>query len=163
MKKAIVIFYSYSGNTQKIADILCRVLKTNYNADSLALQSLDESDSFFKQALRAFLKKKAIVAEGTKFDLSEYDLVAIGTPVWAFAMAPAVRTFLDKCASLNGKSVLLFATYGSGVGKDKCIQEMEKIVKAKGASSTKSFSIQQFKIEDTTFVSERIKEILKNE
>ncbi|MFH1458966.1 MAG: hypothetical protein ABIG64_01145 [Candidatus Omnitrophota bacterium] len=163
MNKAIVVFYSYSGNTEKIAHVLRNCLEELYQTDVIRLDSLDEPKSFFKQCWRALIKKTAVIKEDIRFDLKDYAVIAIGTPVWAFGPAPAVRTYLKKVKGLNGKKIVLFGTYGSGAGKDKCIETMTQELKDKEVKEIKSFLIQQFKVNAADEVKDLINKVLKNE
>ena len=154
---SIIIYYSYSGNTRKVAEVLAEYLKQKGQAEIIELKAQDESASFFGQAARALWRKRAeIVPEN--FDLSKYDLICLGTPVWAFGPAPAMNTYLDKCSRVEGKDVILFTTYGSGTGNNRCHNYMQSILSKKGAKSFKRFSIQQFKVEDKEFVLTKINE-----
>lgn len=156
--KSIIIYYSYSGNTRKIANILAEYLKEKDSVDTIELKPQDESTSFFGQAARAFLKKRAQI-NAVNLDLAHYEVICFGTPVWAFAPSPAMNTYLDKCFGLEGKSVVLFTTYGSGTGKQRCLNYMQDILAKKGVKSFKRFSIQQFKVNNQEFVLSKIKEI----
>ena len=160
MSKAIVIYYSYSGNTQRVAEILKEELSAVGECQTLAINTLDESNSFLGQCWRAMRKKKAKIDEDTKVDLNGYDLIAFGTPVWAFGMAPGLRTYLDKCSGLKGKKVITFATYGSGAGKDKCVNEIVAIAQQKGAKEVKTFFTQMFDVKKKDLVVKQIREII---
>lgn len=48
-------------------------------------------------------------------DLSKYDTVILGTPVWWYTFAPAMNSFLHS-ADLSEKSVYPFATNGGWIG-----------------------------------------------
>ncbi|MCG4524089.1 flavodoxin [Mediterraneibacter gnavus] len=48
-------------------------------------------------------------------DLTEYDTVILGAPVWWYAFAPAMKTFLHD-TDLSGKTVYPFATNGGWLG-----------------------------------------------
>ncbi|MBU1045226.1 MAG: NAD(P)H-dependent oxidoreductase [Candidatus Omnitrophica bacterium] len=148
MKRAIVVYYSYSGNTKKTAGFLKDKITRKFQTDVLELKPADESRFFLKQCVRAFRKVQADLKQDLILDLKDYDLIALGTPVWAFGMAPAMRSYIDKCKGLSEKKVILFATYGSGVGKDKCVQEMAEIVKAKGADEVRSFLIPHYDVKN---------------
>lgn len=154
--KSVVIYYSYSGNTRKIAEALAEYLG---GADIIELKCVEEITSFIGQSRKAFWHKKVEIRD-VKFDLKEYDLVCLGTPVWAFGPAPAMNMFLDKCAGVENKKIVLFSTYGSGVGKDRCFKYMESMLSQKKAFKFTKFSIQQAKVKDTEFVVSKIKEIL---
>ncbi|MFH1347175.1 MAG: NAD(P)H-dependent oxidoreductase [Candidatus Margulisiibacteriota bacterium] len=149
--KSAIIFYSYSGNTAKVGKILQDELQSKGDIDVFQLEPEDESSSFLGQCRRALFKKKAKIKD-VVLDLNSYSLVCFGTPVWAFGMAPALRTYIDKCSGIQGKKVILFTTFGSGTGNNKCIDEMQAILAKKGAKDFKRFSISQFKVNDADFV-----------
>ncbi len=153
--RAIIIYYSYTGNTKRVANILAEYLKPKAEIGQIELVWLDETKSFFAQCRRAITHTKARI-QPVNFDLSEYDLVCFGSPVWAFAPAPAMNTYLDKCLGVEGKDIILFTTYGSGTGNGRCLNYMQDILRKKGAKSFKRFSIQQFKVDDKEFVLSKI-------
>ncbi|MDD4939292.1 MAG: NAD(P)H-dependent oxidoreductase [Candidatus Omnitrophica bacterium] len=159
--KSVIIYYSYSGNTQKAAEALSVYLKSEGSqADLIELKCLDEEKSFLLQCRRAFQHKMGQL-QPVNFDLSVFDLICLGTPVWAFGPAPALNTYLDKCSGVEGKEVVLFTTYGSGMGNERCLDYMQGILSTKGAKKFKRFSIQQFKINNQEFVLSKIKQSLK--
>ena len=157
--KSIIIYYSYNGNTKKVSYVLSEYLKPQSEIEFIELKGLDESHSFFGQCQRAFRHKKAVIPE-VNLDLRSYDLICMGTPVWAFGPAPAMNTYLDKCSGLEGKPIILFSTYGSGTGNERCLNYMQGILSKKGAKEFKRFSIQQFKVKDKDFILSKIREIL---
>jgi flavodoxin len=158
--KSIIVYYSYSGNTKKVADALAEVLKQKGQTDILELKALDESDSFFGQCRRAFWRKRARI-EPVNFNLSGYDLICFGAPVWALAPAPAMNTYLDQVQNIQDKEIILFTTFGSGTGNNHCLNYMQRILAKKGATSCRRFSIQQFKVNDYTFVNTQIQAVFK--
>lgn len=149
--KLLIVYYSYSGNTRKVAKALVETLKAKGQAEELELIAQDEAKSFLGQCSRAFKHQRARISE-VNFDLSKYDLVCFGTPVWAFGPAPALNTYLDKCSGVSGKDIILFSTYGSGAGKERCLDYMQKILSDKGALGFKRFSIQQSKVDKKEFI-----------
>lgn len=48
-------------------------------------------------------------------DFDKYDTIIIGSPVWWYTYAPAMRSFLNK-VKLSGKTVYPFATNGGWIG-----------------------------------------------
>ena len=149
--KTAIVYYSYSGNTRKVAEVLAQALKDKSSVELIDLKALDESKSFFSQCRRAVVHTKGKIAQ-VNLDLSGYDLVCLGTPVWAFGPAPAINTYLEQCSGVQGKDVILFTTYGSGAGRERCINYMQDILSRKGAKNFKRFSIQQFKVNDKDFI-----------
>lgn len=157
--KSLIVYYSYSGNTKKVAEALAEALRNKGEAEELELFALDEAKSFLGQCQRAFRHQKAQISE-VKFDLSKYDLICFGTPVWAFGPAPALNTYLDKCSGISGKDIILFSTYGSGAGRERCLNYMQKILSDKGAAGFKRFSIQQSKADKKEFINNEIINII---
>ena len=149
--KSAIVYYSYSGNTKKVALYLADYLEKHGSVEIIELSAVDESPNFFSQAQRAFFRKEAKI-EDVKFDLSGFDLVCFGTPVWAFGPAPAMNTYLKKCFGLENKQAIVFTTYGSGTGNNRCINLMKGIIKPKGAEQIRSFSVQQSKVKDSDFM-----------
>ena len=156
--KSAVIYYSYSGNTKQVANLLVEHLNSQGEVNKIELTPLDESKSFLGQCRRAFSHARAKV-EPVNFDLSGFDLICLGTPVWAFGPAPAMNTYLDNCSGVAGKDVILFSTFGSGTGNERCLNYMQDILSKKGSSNFNSFSIQQSKVGNREFVLSKIKEI----
>lgn len=113
--KSIVIYYSYGGNTRRIADMIqkeagCDVVEIKTvrpytgNYDAVVDQGKREVESGFMPEI-----------EPVNVDLSGYDTVILGTPVWWYTFAPAMKTFLHD-TDLSGKTVYPFATNGGWIG-----------------------------------------------
>lgn len=100
--KSVIIYYSYNGNTRKVAQALKERLKINGEVDVFELNALDESDNFFGQCRRALRRERAKI-EPTKYSLKQYDLLCFGSPVWAFRPAPAMNTCLDQARDIEDK------------------------------------------------------------
>jgi flavodoxin len=118
--KTLVAFYSRTGNTKKVAEKIAA--KLNANVEEI-IDKKKRSGIFgwFGAAWDA-AKKRFTVIE-TKFNPEEYDLVIIGTPVWASDISPAVRTYINN---YKLKNIALFCTYGCSVGKTfESIEELE--------------------------------------
>ena len=49
-------------------------------------------------------------------DLSKYDTIILGTPVWWYRPCPAIRTFLTE-NNLDGKTIIPFATNAGWLGR----------------------------------------------
>ena len=154
-----IIFYSYSGNTRKVAKELKNFLGKQGSAELIELKAKDETDSFLGQCNRAFLRKEAAI-EDVKFDLKDFDVVCLGTPVWAFGPAPAMNTYLKKCSGVENKSVVTFTTYGSGTGKGRCVKIIQDAMSSKGAKKQSDFGVQQSKVDNKDFILDQIAKVL---
>lgn len=159
--KSIIVYYSYTGNTKKVAEAISEYLKQKGEVEVVELKDLNESDKFFIQAIRALRHKRTKIQE-SNLNLSNYDLICIGSPVWACGPAPAVNAYLDKCSNVKGKSVVLFISYGGGMGAGRCLNYMEMLLRRKGAKEFKKFSVWGLKVNDKKFIEETIKEKFKD-
>lgn len=117
--KTLVIFYSLDGNTKFISEIIAREL----NADlfELKTEKVYPSSGFKKY----FWGGKSVVFKEqpsltTQIDLTPYQNIIIGTPVWASSYAAPFNTFV-KQYPFTGKKVALFACHGGG-GAEKCFK-----------------------------------------
>lgn len=116
---ALVVYFSATGNTEALAQTIAETAGAdlaeivpeepytsedlNYNNDSCrANQELDTDARPAIEILDA--------------DVSQYDVILLGYPIWWGQCPPAVRTFLDSY-DLPGKTIMPFCTSGSsGIG-----------------------------------------------
>ncbi len=105
--KSAVIYYSYSGNTHRVAQLIIDLLKNKgEEAIPIRIRPLKEEASFIVQCIEAFLGKKPKLYR-TLLDLKDFDRVIMGSPAWAFKPAPAINSYLNECSSLDGKTAIL--------------------------------------------------------
>lgn len=113
--KAIVIYYSYSGNTHRIAKEIGQVLGAEL-AEIRTVQPYTGSyDDVVDQGQREVNSGFLPAIQPLNIDLSQYDTIILGSPVWWYTFAPAMNSFL-RSAGLSGKTVYPFATNGGWLG-----------------------------------------------
>lgn len=103
--KAIVIYYSYSGNTKNIALHIAEAL----NADTAVIDTVKayegDYDAVVKQGKDEINKGFKPPIKPINIDLSQYDTIILGTPVWWYTFAPAVKTFYRKQQSCRKNNI----------------------------------------------------------
>lgn len=122
--KTLVIFYSRTDVTRKIAEELAQKL----NADLEEIKDTQNRSGIFgwiKSGYQAN-RKKLTTLEPVKNDPEQYDLVLIGTPVWAGKMSVPVRTYLHQNRD-KIKATALFCTISSS-GMENTFKGMEEYV-----------------------------------
>ncbi len=160
--KAVIIYYSFSGNTKEVTLCLKGYLEQKgYSAEICSLKPLVEPKAFFQQGFKAFLRQRPSLEE-VNYDLHFASLICIGSPVWAFSPAPAINTYLQRCFGLTNKKAIIFTTYGSGVGNSRCLKYMEGILYKKGIAKVGSFSVADTRVKDKEFVYNQIKDAFLN-
>lgn len=158
--KTLITYYSFSGNTDKVANIFADTLKKNGEVVMQRLKPVDEINKFMLQCKAAFTGKRADLGGNVQFDIGQYDLLLIGSPVWAFAPTPPINTYLDKLSGLNGKRVIILLTSGSGTGVSRCFKNIRKILENKGASRIDEVNIPDRKQKDTEFIISSLAKVL---
>jgi len=108
------VYYSLTGSTRFIADSLSNSLE----ADLLELKPLKELNpekgtKFMWGGAQSTMKKKPDL-EPIELDLKGYDLIIIGTPVWAWNFTPPVRSFLSMFDLTDKKVALWTCSAGAG-------------------------------------------------
>ena len=150
--KTLIVYYSYSGNTERVAKIYADAFKAKGEVAVQRLKPKSEIHGFGAQCRAAFTGKAAELEEGASFDVSPYDLIIIGSPVWAFAPVPAMNTYLAKVNGLHGKKTIVLLTSGSGLGVKKCFKHIRAILESKGASQIDEINIPDRKQGDEAFI-----------
>ena len=112
---ALILYYSYGGNTRKIAEHIQKTLRCGcaeietvkpYTGDynSVVNQGQQEVDDGFEPEIKHPTKNP-----------DDYDTIILGTPVWWYTYAPAVKTLLSDLDTA-GKIIYPFATNGGWIG-----------------------------------------------
>ena len=144
----IVIFFSHAGdnysvgnievgNTKIVADYISEITGADqyeivtHKYDGMAYMPL------INLAQEEANKGELPPYEGTAPDLSKYDTVFIGGPVW-WGTYPQVMFTLFKDIDLAGKTVIPFTTH-EGSGLANCVGDVKKAFPK--ATVTKGFSI----------------------
>lgn len=113
--KILVTYYSLDGNTHYLAEGIAECL----DADLLRLMPVKDirnnKTKYLFGGRQAVTKKKPDLLPFDK-NPEEYDMIIIGTPVWASTMTPAVRSFLSN-SKFAGKKIGLFCCCRSNQGK----------------------------------------------
>ena len=135
MSKSIVIFFSHAGDNYSVGNI--EVGNTKIVADYISeITGADQFeivthkyDGMAYTPLINLAKEEANKGElppyeGTAPDLSQYDTVFIGGPVW-WGTYPQVMFTLFKDINLDGKTVIPFTTH-EGSGLASCASDVKK-------------------------------------
>ena len=108
MTKILVVFYSRSGNTKKVAKSVSDILKCDIEE---IFDTKNRKGVFgFLSAGSDARNNRDIKIKEIKINPSLYDLVIIGTPVWAGNISAPIRTYISKNKD-NFKKVAFFCTH----------------------------------------------------
>lgn len=114
--KSIIIYYSYGGNTKRIANMIHE--KKGY--DMVEIKPVTSYTNNYQKLVdeeeNKMHQEEVVEIEPIHVDLSNYDTIILGTPVWWYTMTPPIRAFL-KNNDLSGKVIVPFATNGGWLGR----------------------------------------------
>lgn len=133
--KTLLVYYSYTGNTKIIADMI----KEKLDCDVV---QLEPKVPFLEEDYQAIVDeyqlnestKKCVEIEDINVDLKDYDKVIIGTPVWWYTITPVIREFLRN-NDLSQKEVYAFATNAGWLGRT--FKEIENYCNVKNELNVK--------------------------
>ncbi len=74
--------------------------------------------------------KEGFLPQIEDIDISNYDVIFVGSPVWNFSMSLPMKAFL-KNNNFKNKTIIPFFTYSGGAKRSKIAKEIEKIANAK--------------------------------
>ncbi len=110
--KTLIAYFSLDGNTKWIAEKLHRKLP-NTTLHAIELASNPIKSKWWRMMVygfkTTFYKKMAI--KNSHLDMTKYDAVIIGAPVWAGQVPPPLKAFLQQYP-LKGKKVAAFCSMG---------------------------------------------------
>ena len=121
MSKKLVAYFSASGVTAKVADMLADAV----GADIHEIQpkvpytkaDLNWMDKKSRSSIEMADKKIRPEIVESNVRIEEYDVVFLGFPIWWYVAPTIINTFLEKY-DFSGKKIILFATSdGSKFGK----------------------------------------------
>ena len=120
----IILYYSRSGNTQKLAQRISEDL----NCNLLKIEPEEAYGNYVASCLRVIKEKSNDVPP--KFitaipDLTSYDVVMLGFPIWAQNPPVFVSEFIAQC-DLREKTVVPFATFGM-TGVNWTMKTLERV------------------------------------
>ena len=123
-KKPLVVYYSESGNTKKVADMIHNKVGGDIIRIEAATPYPDNYDALTRQAKKE-QTQNARPAIKTKIpNIDEYDVIFLGYPNWWSSMPMPVFTFIEQ-NKLDGRTIAPFTTHGGG-GLGHSIEDLKK-------------------------------------
>ena len=113
--KPLVVYWSWSDthNTKVVAEMLQQKTGADIAVIEMVTPYPNDFGSVMQLGQRDLQQPKAPAIKEMNLDLSKYDPIYVGTPIWFSTYAPPVRTFLQSY-DFKGKTVALFCTHGQG-------------------------------------------------
>jgi flavodoxin len=142
--KICIIYHSESGNTRHVAQHL---------ASECDGKLIDITDTTRYNRLTRFLVwckmargEEKVIVEPSSIDVSGFDQLIFGSPVWAFKPTPAIHAAIDSLKGCEGKKATAFCTHGGRPGQTA--EVFQKWIEARGMKCVGNANIHQNEIEN---------------
>ena len=124
----LVIFYSFSGKTKKIAEELA----TKESIDLVEIKDLVPFGKAKAYISGCYAAMKGVAWEiiPVDIDFSKYERIIMLAPIWAYNPPPAFNAILEK---LPEKKVIVLKMV-SASGKSNCKERLKTLIETKGCT-----------------------------
>jgi flavodoxin len=121
MSKKLVAYFSISGVTAKVAQTLAEAIGADIFEIAPKIPYTEADLNWMDEKARSTIEMKNPASrpeiESKRDNMSEYDTIFVGFPIWWYVAPTIINTFLESY-DLTGKTIIPFATSGtSGMGK----------------------------------------------
>ena len=126
--KPLVIYFSATGTTAKaartIAEVTGGTLYEIVPQQTYTVDDLDWNDKQSRSSVEMNNPQARPALKDTKLDVTTYDVIFIGYPIWWDQAPRIINTFIES-HDLKGKTLVPFATSG-GSGISNSVKELRK-------------------------------------
>ena len=127
MSKKLVAYFSASGITQKVAEMIaeaadCDIYEITPKV-AYTKADLNWMDKKSRSSVEMNDKKIRPELADKNIDISGYDEIILGFPIWWYVAPTIINTFLEA-HDFSGKKIVLFATSG-GSGFGNTVKELQ--------------------------------------
>ena len=127
MSKKLVAFFSASGTTEKVAQMIAEEVKADlFEIEPkipYAKADLDWMNKKSRSSVEMSDKKYRPAIMKKEMDMSSYDEILLGFPVWWYVAPTIINTFLEAY-DFGGKKIVFFVTSG-GSGFGNTVKELQ--------------------------------------
>lgn len=128
--KTLVVYYSQSGNTEKIAKRVAQVTGADLELLETVTPYTGDYQKIVADAQEEVERDYQRPIKPLKHNVQDYDRIVVGTPTWWYKMSSPVLTFLST-TDFHGKTVIPFMTNAGWAGT--VIKDMTRVAEHNGA------------------------------
>lgn len=125
MSDTLVIYYSFSGNSKKVAEYV----KNKLNADMLELEPAILFSNDYDEVVSEWQNndiKRDVEIKPININLANYSKIVLITGTWWYGITPVMKKFLKE-NDLSGKDVIVAASNAGWIGYS--FKDYETLVK----------------------------------
>lgn len=148
--KSIVVYYSVSGQTEKVAKLIAKKEKS----DILKIETVEEikPDIFsrYYKGMKSMISSNNMKLKPYFINVEDYDRVILGFPNWGSDCPSAVKSFIDE-NNFENKDIYLFTTYLAR-GANSCLNNVSKYFINSRVCAVEKFSLPSKKSEEELII-----------
>jgi len=146
--RLLVAYYSYTGNTKRIAQALAERLRNFFDVEIVEIAPTRRR-WYLHWLAYSFVPDSEVEIENPEVELSQYDVVLLGFPKWTFSCPPLNR-FIRKLRSLNKPRFYLFMTCG-GFDEQRFLDSFTHKLASIGCNVAGSLTVERKQIHRETY------------
>jgi flavodoxin len=154
--KALVVYFSRTANTEAMAKEIAK----RFQADLVPIKAEAYGKDFMGQlraGFDAWNEDRMADIQPETTEMSQYNLIFLGAPIWWYRPAVPLWTFVEK-NNFYGKPVVLFSTFNSKF-KQKYIEEFKGLVEHKNGRFLDHVYVRRGRIYDQINRDELLKQV----
>ena len=143
--KVLVVYFSHGGNTQKLA----KEISDQVGGDFRRIEPVNaypEGDELYDYTEQEQTDDARPEIQDLNIDMSKYDTVFIGYPIWWYTYPQVILTFFDNY-DLTGKTIAPFVTHG-GSGMSSTEDDMREYLSDKDVTVLDGLAVSRNDIEE---------------
>ena len=143
--KVLVVYFSHGGNTQKLA----KEISDQVGGDFRRIEPVNaypEGDELYDYTEQEQADDARPEIQDLNIDMSKYDTVFIGYPIWWYTYPQVILTFFDNY-DLTGKTIAPFVTHG-GSGMSGTEDDMREYLSDKDVTVLDGLAVSRNDIEE---------------
>jgi hypothetical protein len=146
--RLLVAYFSYSGNTKRIAQALADKLRDFCDVEALEIIPTRRR-RYLHWLAYSFVPDSEVDIESPEMELSHYDIFLLGFPKWTFS-CPPINRFIHRPGSLNKPKFYLFMTSG-GFDAQRFLDSFTRKLVSMGCNIIGSLTIKRKQIQEETY------------
>ena len=143
--KVLVVYFSHGGNTQKLA----KEISDQVGGDFRRIEPVNAypgGDELYDYTEQEQADDARPEIQDLNIDMSKYDTVFIGYPIWWYTYPQVILTFFDNY-DLTGKTIVPFVTQG-GSGMSGTEDDMREYLSDKDVTVLDGLAVSRNDIEE---------------
>ena len=143
--KVLVVYFSHGGNTQKLAKEISDQVGGDFRR-IVPVNAYPGGDELYDYTEQEQADDARPEIQDLNIDMSKYDTVFIGYPIWWYTYPQVILTFFDNY-DLTGKTIVPFVTHG-GSGMSGTEDDMREYLSDKDVTVLDGLAVSRNDIEE---------------